>query len=98
MNYGFEGFGKDVNGGDTILKKSLLKLLHYLLGTTRDIQNNLIYMDSNNYLDEVELDTNIQYSSFEYCGLTGLGILRPDPVTNYHGNTFSRRKMKKWKN
>ena len=98
LNYGFEGFGKDVNGGDTILKKSLLERLHYLLELHEIPQNNLIYMDSNNYLDEVELDTNIQYSSFEYCGLDWFRYTTMHPNMNYHGNTFSRRKMKKWKN
>ena len=45
MLNGFEGFGKDVNGGDTILKKTLLERLHYLLKQHKIPQHNFIYMD-----------------------------------------------------
>ena len=64
MNYGFEGFGKKVNDGDTILNEILLERLHVLLDQHGIPQENFIYMDSNNILDTIKLDTKINYFSF----------------------------------
>tara|TARA_Y100000592_G_scaffold31682_2_gene50459 strand:+ start:1121 stop:2446 length:1326 start_codon:yes stop_codon:yes gene_type:complete len=96
MNYGFEGFGKKVNDGDTILNEILLERLHFLLDQHGIPQQNFIYMDSNNILDTIKLDTKINYFSFEYCGLDWYRYTTMHPSMNYHGNTYSRRKMKEW--
>ena len=97
LNYGYEGFGKKTNGGDTILRKPLLDRLHELLDKYKIPHHNFIYLDANIYLDGVILDTEINYFSYEYTALDWERYTIMHPKMTYHGNTYSQRAMKRWK-
>ena len=96
LNYGYEGFGKKTNMGDTILYKPLLDRLHTLLDEYKIPQSNFIYLDANLVLDAIDLPTDIHYFSYEYTGLDWERFTIMHPKMNYHGNTYSKRNMKRW--
>jgi len=95
LNYGYEGFGKKTNGGDTILHKPLLDRLHELLDEYKIPHNNVVYLDANTILDDIVLDTKINYFSYEYTALDWDRYTSMHPNMIYHGNTKSLKHLKK---
>jgi len=97
LNYGYEGFGKKTNRGDTILHEPLLLRLQKLLNEYKIPHDNFIYLDANIILGDVKLDTEINYFSYEYCGLDWERYTIMHPDMYYHGNSISQKNMKRWK-
>ena len=95
LNYGYEGFGKKTNGGDTILYKPLLDRLHELLDEYKIPHNNVVYLDANTILDDIVLDTRINYFSYEYTALDWDRYTSMHPNMIYHSNTKSLKHLKK---
>ena len=97
INYGYEGFGKKTNGGDTILYKPLLDRLHELLDEYKIPHNNVVYLDANTILDDIVLDTKINYFSYEYTALDWERFTVMHPNMSFHGNSVSQKNLKRWK-
>tara|TARA_R110000782_G_scaffold82936_2_gene162932 strand:- start:3775 stop:5100 length:1326 start_codon:yes stop_codon:yes gene_type:complete len=97
INYGYEGFGKKTNGGDTILYKPLLDRLHELLDEYKIPHNNVVYLDANLMLDDIVLDTKINYFSYEYTALDWERFTVMHPNMSFHGNSVSQKNLKRWK-
>ena len=95
LNYGYEGFGKKTNGGDTILYKPLLDRLHELLDEYKIPHNSVVYLDANTILDDIVLDTKINYFSYEYTALDWDRYTSMHPNMIYHSNTKSLKHLKK---
>ena len=66
FNYGYEGFGSITNGGDSILTPKLLNKLHKLLDENNLPHESIVYVDSNVRLNEIELDTKVDFWGYEY--------------------------------
>jgi hypothetical protein len=95
LNYGYEGFGREEK--DTILYNPLLDRLHFLLDKYDIPHKNVVYIDSNTILDNVKLNTDIYYFSYEYCGLDWNRYTIMHPSMTYHGNSKSLQNLKRWK-
>ena len=94
LNYGYEGLGSYHR--DTILHKPLLKRLHLLLEKYQIPQENFIYIDSNNILNNFELNTNVKIFNYEYCAIDWWRFTLMNPNMIYHGNSLSSKNMRKW--
>ena len=57
--------------------------------------NNVVYLDANTILDDIVLDTKINYFSYEYTALDWDRYTSMHPNMIYHGNTKSLKHLKK---
>ena len=96
INYGYEGLG--THHRDSILHKDLLERLHFLLDKNKIAQKAFIYMDSNNLLDKLPMDTDINIIQYEYCAIDWWRYASQYVKMIYHGNPKSSRNMKRWLN
>jgi hypothetical protein len=94
INYGYEGLS--IYHRDSIIHIPLLNRLHFLLKKHRILQENFIYVDSNNTLNSSELDTDIKIFSYEYCAIDWWRYTIQNPELMYHGNSVSSNNMRKW--
>ena len=96
INYGYEGLG--TYHRDSILHKSLLERLHFLLDRYKIAHKDFIYMDSNHILDKLPMDTDINIIQYEYCAIDWWRFTLMNPNMIYHGNSLSSKNMKRWLN
>ena len=94
LNYGYEGLGS--NHRDTILDKSLLERVHFLLDKYKIAHKDFIYMDSNHRLDKLLMDTDINIIQYEYCAFDQWRYTTVNFDMMYHGNSVSSNNMRKW--
>ena len=98
FNYGYEGFGKLTNGGDTILYPKLLNKLHLLCEKHDVPQESIVYVDSNVRLNEIELNTKVDFWGYEYCALDQHRYTTMHKDLTYHGSKRSKENYDLWDN
>ena len=96
FNYGYEGFGGPTNGGDTILYPKLLNKLHKLLDENNLPHESIVYVDSNVRLNEIELDTKIDFWGYEYCAIDQHRYTTMHKDLTYHGSKRSQENYDLW--
>ena len=94
IDYGYEGFS--AASEDTILYEPLLKLFHEILDKHKLPQENIIYLDANIIIDKAELNTKINYFSYEYCAIDWWRFASMRPSALYHGNRISDNNKTRW--
>ena len=93
FNYGFEGFSSSWE--DTLLFKPLFNKFHEKIQQYNLPQKNIFYIDGNLTFDEINLDTQINYFSYEYTALDWDRYAKMHPTLTYHRNTISKQNFNK---
>ena len=96
FNYGYEGFGSITNGGDSILTPKLLDKLHKLLDDNNLPHESIVYVDSNVKLNEIELDTKVNFWGYEYCAVDQYRYTIMHKDLTYHGSKRSQENFDLW--